>query len=400
MDVVLRLRRHVEVDDMTEIRDIDAACRDVGRDEHADRTVLETVERSDTRRLRAIAVNARGGHAMLLEQLEQAVGAVLRAREHQRLLHVTAFQQLDEERRLEVLRHGIQRLRDAAGRCRLALEIDLRGVLLQLLRQLDDRIRHRGAEEEHLLFGGQVAQNSLDVGQESHVEHAIRFVQHQMLHRGQRGVRLRHVIEQPTRRGHHQVYFRAEGMLLRTHADAAVDRGTRQRRMHRERLRRFEDLQREFTRRYHDQRARGAARTGQHAVQNRQQECCRLATTRLRTRQHVPSVARGRNGVGLNRRRTRKPQLLDGLHEGRVERQGGERGNGHGTLGQGTGASDGGTLPPGPCIIPAQPRRVSRRRAVRSASSTASVSCNSVYGLSSIASMRVSSNASAAVRPV
>src|SRR5450759_3386359 len=69
MDVVIRRQRHVEVDDVAELLDVDTARGDVGRDEHAVRSVLESGERVGALRLRAVAVNARYGNAALLEKL-------------------------------------------------------------------------------------------------------------------------------------------------------------------------------------------------------------------------------------------------------------------------------------------------------------------------------------------
>ena len=51
---------------------------------------------------------------------------MLRAREDERLLHDVALEQREQQRRLELLRDGIDRLRDADGRRRLSLEIDRR----------------------------------------------------------------------------------------------------------------------------------------------------------------------------------------------------------------------------------------------------------------------------------
>ena len=318
---------------MAKIRHVDASRCHIGRDEHANAAVLEAVERRDTSGLRAIAVNARRLDAMFLEQLEQAVGPMFGAGEHQRLLHITTFEQFHEQRGLEILRDGIQRLRDTTGRRRLPLEIDLCRVLLQLARQLHDCAWHRGAEQQHLFLRRQLRQDALDVRQKSHVEHAIRFVEHQMLHTGERCVRLRQMVEQTTGRRDHQIHFRAERMLLRSHADATVDGGARERRVHRQCLRRLQHLQGEFAGRYDDQCASRAAFSSQHAMQDRQQERRGLATAGLCAGEDIPSIARRRDRVALNRRGPREPQFLDGLHEGRVKRQGCERGNGHGRSG-------------------------------------------------------------------
>ena len=53
----------------------------------------------------------------------------------------------------------------------------------------------------------------------------------------------------------------AERVLLRSHADAAEDRGGGDRRVHRELLELLQNLRRELARRREDERARRAART-------------------------------------------------------------------------------------------------------------------------------------------
>jgi len=45
-------------------------------------------------------------------------GAVLGARKHERFLHHAGAKQVEEERRLEILAHRIDRLRDTDSRCR------------------------------------------------------------------------------------------------------------------------------------------------------------------------------------------------------------------------------------------------------------------------------------------
>jgi len=76
MDVIVGLRRDVEVDDVAERRDVDSPRGDVGRDEHAVLAALEAGERLRALRLRAIAVNALDGEAGLAEMFGQPIGAV------------------------------------------------------------------------------------------------------------------------------------------------------------------------------------------------------------------------------------------------------------------------------------------------------------------------------------
>ena len=118
MDVILRRGRHVEVDDVPERRHIDAARRDVGGDEHPIFSALEAGERFGALRLRPIAVNALHAHLVLLEVLGQPIGAMLRAREHERFLHVSLVQQREQQALLQMRRHRIDGVRDARRRQR------------------------------------------------------------------------------------------------------------------------------------------------------------------------------------------------------------------------------------------------------------------------------------------
>ena len=147
VDVVLGDLGQVEVHHMAQRLDVDAARRDVRGHEHPVLTGLEAVERLGALRLGAIAVDPLGRDSVPLEQLGQTVRPVLRAREHQRVLHDATLEQLDQQRSLQLGRHGVDRLRHARGRRRTALECDRRRITKQLTRELLDRRRHGGAEE-------------------------------------------------------------------------------------------------------------------------------------------------------------------------------------------------------------------------------------------------------------
>src|SRR6266550_1584525 len=85
MDVAVGLRGHVEVDDMTERFDIDAARGDVGRHEHRIPAVLEPRERLRPLVLRPVAVDALRFDAVLHQKVRQPVRTMLRAGEDERL---------------------------------------------------------------------------------------------------------------------------------------------------------------------------------------------------------------------------------------------------------------------------------------------------------------------------
>ena len=236
-----------------------------------------------------------------------------------RVVHVGALEQVQQQRRLQVLRHRVDRVSNPDRRRRPPLDVDRRRRLQHLFRELGDRRRHGRAEEQRLPPRRDMAEHAADVGQEPHVEHPVRLVQHEELEPLQLGVRRAKVIQQPARCGDDDVDTAAEGMFLRPHADAAEDRCAGERRVHRQVGKVFENLRRELSCRRQHQRACGAARLAHHPLQQREEERGGLAAAGHRTRQHVAPFERGRNGVGLNRGGSRKPEIFQSLEQIRME---------------------------------------------------------------------------------
>ena len=193
---------------------------------------------------------------------------------------------------------------EAGAACRARWIIS--GFFSISLRQLQDLRRHRRAEEQRLPLLRHVPQDPPDVGQEAHVEHAVGFVEDEILEMRELGVRRAQVVEQPPGRRDHDVDPGAERVLLRPHRDAAEHRRAGERRVDRERVELLEDLRGELARRREHQRARPAARLVHQRVQDRQQECRGLAAAGLRAGEHVASGHRRRDRVGLHRGRTRQ----------------------------------------------------------------------------------------------
>ena len=241
-------------------------------------------------------------------------------------LEVAALHEGEEERELEVLRHGVDGLRDPDGGQRLPLDVHHDRILEHLLRELRDRRRHRRGEEERLAARRQVLEDAADVGEEAHVEHPVRLVEDEDLEARELRVREAEVVEEaPGRRDDH-VDAAPERVLLRAHPDAAEDGRAGHRRVDGELLEVLVDLRRELARGREDERARRAARLRHEAVEDREDERGGLAAARHRAGEEVPALHRGRDGVELDGRRTGEAHLLDAAEEVGVET---ERGEGH-----------------------------------------------------------------------
>src|SRR5450759_867865 len=321
MDVVLGDVRDVEVHDVREGLDVDAACRDVRRDEDLEPSVLERGERLRALRLAAVPVNALARHAVA----RQLVRAVLRARERENALEIAAFEERKKQRELEVLRDGVDRLRDAHGGERLPLHVHGDGVLQQLLRELRDRRRHRGREEERLAVLGKVPEDAADIGQEAHVQHPVRLVEDEDLDARELRVAEAEVVEKAARRRDDHVDAAPERVLLRAHSDAAENGRAGKRRVDRERLEVLVDLRRQLARGREDERARRAARLRHETVKDGEHERGGLTAARHRAGEDVTAFHRGRNGVVLDGRGLREAHFLDAAEEVGVEAECGER---------------------------------------------------------------------------
>jgi len=324
MDVVLGHEGHVEVHDMSERVDVDATRRDVGRDEHGKPAVLEPRQRRRPLCLRSIAVNTLGADTGLDERVGKPVGPVLRPREDQSLLHHVAAEQVHDQRGLELLSHGIDRLRDTRGRRRLALRLDRHRIAEHFAGKDDDRRRHRRAEEQRLPARGEFRENAADFRQEPHVEHAIRLVEDQVLDLVEFRVRRPHVVDQTARRRDDDVDPAAERVLLRSHADAAVDRGGGHRRVDGERLEVLQDLRRQLAGWRQDERPRRPPRPLDERVDDREQKGRGLPAAGLRARDEVTAFEGGRDGFGLDGRGADEAEFLDPFREGRTQFQLGE----------------------------------------------------------------------------
>ena len=101
------------------------------------------------------------------------------------------------------------------------------------------------------------AQNALHIRPEPHVEHAIRFVEHEHLECREVGRLVSHVIHEAARCGDDHVHACAQRTLLRIHRHAAVHCDARKTRVVCQSLDLVFNLDRQFTRGREDKRPRG-----------------------------------------------------------------------------------------------------------------------------------------------
>jgi hypothetical protein len=222
--VGLGLVRQVEVDDVARGGHVDAAAGDVGGDHDGGRAFAEGAHGALALALAHVALQGDRLVAGALQLRSQALGQVFRAGEDHDLVRLLLGQEGQQASRLlGLLQRDLellgQRRRDLAG-----LDLDVHGVLEEALRQAADGVGHRGGEQAGLPLGRHGAQDAFDIGQETHVEHAVGLVEDQQLHLVQAGVALLEVVEESARRGHEDgrgVGAQVAGLVAE--ADAAED---------------------------------------------------------------------------------------------------------------------------------------------------------------------------------
>ena len=86
----------IEVDDVTDAIDVDAACGDVGGNKSSDFAGAECSKDALTMVLRLVAVDGLGGNAGFHQSFHNLVGTVFGAREHQRAVNVLGLEKLSK----------------------------------------------------------------------------------------------------------------------------------------------------------------------------------------------------------------------------------------------------------------------------------------------------------------
>jgi hypothetical protein len=267
---------------------------------------------------------------------------VLGAGEGEHAARARLLEQLDQQRRLQLLRHGVHGVGDADRRRGRPLDLDRHRIVKDLLRERRDGAGHGRGEQEGLPPGRELLQDALDVRQEAHVQHAIGLVEHQHLEAVEPGVGHAHVVEQPAGRCDDDVHAAPEGRLLRAHAHAAEDGRAGQPRVAGELAAMLVDLGRELAGGGDDQGARDAAGEPDQPLQNRQQERRGLAAAGHGAGEHVAAGHGGGDGVTLDGGRGLEAQGRDATEQIGVEPEFGER----------HGASDLLRALPGPYSLP------------------------------------------------
>ena len=305
----------VEIDDMTDPFDIEAAGCDIGRDQDVDLSVLELGDRALALDLPDVAVDRHCREPSRPQFLRQRLGLVLRPDEHDHPVKVLDLKNPGE--RLDLLRVGHHHvaLRGVGRRGRLAGNRDLQRVVEIALGEFADRGGHGRGEQRHALVRGRVRQNRLDVLGEPHVEHLVGLVEHQEAQLGEVQRALVEVVDDPARSAHDHVNASFEGAELGTVGSASVDRQhPDSRQVPGVALECFADLQRQLAGGCQHEGLRSPLLQVQ-TLQHGQREGGCLAGAGLRQPHDVPALQKRRDRGRLDRARGLVTQIRDRLQK-------------------------------------------------------------------------------------
>jgi hypothetical protein len=129
----------------------------------------------------------------------------------------------EEEVHLLVAGDGVERVGDGLCGALAAADFDRNGVCEDPLREGLKFRRECGGEKECLPFFGACADDAAYVGEESHVEHAVHFIENEVADVADFDGAVFHEVEEPAGCGDYDIGAFLECLALCAVADAAVD---------------------------------------------------------------------------------------------------------------------------------------------------------------------------------
>ncbi len=316
---------HVEVDDVAETIEIEAARRHVGRHQDVDLAALERGDGALALRLLDVAIERGHAESPSAQVLGEIDGRLLGVGEDQHRVEALDLQDAGEGVELVDPGHQPVALADVGRGGGLGGDRDLVRIAQVLLGDAPDRRRHRRGEERDLLLERSHAEDRVDGVDEAHLQHLVGFVEDREAHVVEDERAALEVIHDSSRRADHHVHAATQRPELRTVALAAVDRQHPEiLQVRRVGVERLGDLDRQLARGNQHQHLR-IALTEIEARQDRQREGGRLARAGLRLPDEVAPLEQVRDRGELDRRGCLVADVLEGGEDGRREAEIGER---------------------------------------------------------------------------
>lgn len=188
----------VEVDDMRDLCDVDASGGNVRSDQDVEGALSKAVHGPVALVLRHIALKGNGSVTVLDQLLCQLPCSALGPCEDDGRFEIVLAKQMAQHLDLSFFPDRIKRMFNRAGGYGV-VDLSNEGVDQHLLGQPTDLARHRCGEQQILAASGQMRDDALDIGQETHVKHVICFIKDQGVDPRQIDKSATEQIEQPSR---------------------------------------------------------------------------------------------------------------------------------------------------------------------------------------------------------
>ena len=182
------------------------------------------------------------------------------AQEHQHLSHIARANQIGEQGALAFLRNLVHLVRHQIGGRVAARDFDGERVAQHLISEALDFVGKRRREQQALALRWNQRNDAFQVGQKTHVEHAVGLVEDEDLHLAEVHSLLLHVVKQAAGGGDEDFHASHQRLGLRLHVHAAIHHGRAQRQVFAVTLHRFMHLGGEFACRCEYQCAHRVAR--------------------------------------------------------------------------------------------------------------------------------------------
>lgn len=304
VDVAFGLIGQVEVDHMRDALDVDAAGGDIGRDQHAEVPLAESIERAGAGILAFVAMDRVGRDFLMAKIFADSVRAAFGSREDQRAGNIAFFQEGFEEAAFIVFIDEQQGLLDPLSGRRLRGHFDSHRIGQHSVGEFGDGIGHGRGEKEALSLGGQGVDHASHVVDEAHIEHPVRLIEDEVIQVFQRDESLAHQVEQASWCGDEDVGFFPQGAFLGGLIHAAEDHRAGEAQVAAIGFEAVVDLGGEFAGGRHHQHANVllAGVAGVEALQDGQGESGGFTGSGLRAPKKVASFQQRRDRLGLDGR--------------------------------------------------------------------------------------------------
>ncbi len=328
VDIGLRHFGKLEIDDMGDTVDVDAARRDVGCDHGTGVAFTERFERTLPLALAFVAVDRAGRDPVAFKMLGHLVGAAFGSREDDRPGHFRIGEKLDEEIALAACLNKQDPVVDSVGGFRGRSDRHLDGIDEKPARERGNFVWHRRREKKVLPAFWKGTGYPPDGFHKTEVEHAIGLVEDENFGLAKARRPAIEVIFETARRRDQNVEAAREGLNLRTMRHAAEDNGSGEGKARAKTPEALGDLTRQFACRTQNQHAAAIARGGAimrcEIMENGKREGRRLAGAGLGYANEVAPRHDGGNGLRLDRRGMRVTLFGQGMEKRRGETEPGE----------------------------------------------------------------------------